>query len=76
MELMTAYFASDFVKNITILEKRTIGKENKEAASFSYTRSIRNDYLDPFYINLTYEAQQLWKEFVCIISKKKESLSL
>jgi N-methyl-L-tryptophan oxidase len=60
MGLMTAYYASDLVNNITILEKKTIGKENTEAASFSYTRSIRVDYLEPFYANLAYEAQQLW----------------
>src|SRR6266704_2761304 len=60
MGLMTAYYASDFVKNITILEKKTIGKENKEAASFSYTRSIRVDFLEPLYANLAYEAQLLW----------------
>jgi len=60
MGLMTAYFASDFVNNITILEKRTIGKENKEAASFSYTRSIRIDFPEPLYANLAYESQLLW----------------
>lgn len=62
MGLMTAYFASSFVKNITILEKRTIGSKNKEASSFSFTRSIRNDYLDPKYATLSYEAQCLWKD--------------
>ncbi len=35
MGLMTAYFASAYARNITILERRTIGGENKEAASFS-----------------------------------------
>jgi glycine/D-amino acid oxidase-like deaminating enzyme len=60
MGLMTAYFASDFVKNITILEKRTIGRENKEAASFSYTRSIRVDFLEPLYAKMAYESQLLW----------------
>jgi glycine/D-amino acid oxidase-like deaminating enzyme len=60
MGLMTAYYAANFVNKITILEKRTIGKENKEAASFSYTRSIRTDYLESFYATLAYEAQQLW----------------
>ena len=59
MGLMTAYYASSFVKKITILEKCTIG--NKDAASFSYTRSIRNDYLDPEYSRLAYESQELWK---------------
>jgi len=38
MGLCTAYYASQFTSKITILEKATIGVENKEAASFSYTR--------------------------------------
>src|SRR2546423_14217913 len=62
MGLCTAYYASEFVQNITILEKATIGPENKAAASFSYTRSIRNDYLDPLYARLAYEARTLWLE--------------
>lgn len=62
MGLCTAYYASHFTKNITILEKATIGVKNKNAASFSYTRSIRNDYLDPFYARLAYQARTLWLE--------------
>jgi len=62
MGLCTAYYASEFVQNITILEKATLGVENKAAASFSYTRSIRNDYLDPLYARLAYEARKLWLE--------------
>lgn len=62
MGLFTAYYASYFTNRITILEKATIGIENKKAASFSYTRSIRNDYLDPFYARLAYEARRLWVE--------------
>ncbi len=62
MGLFTAYYASNFTKNITILEKSTIGAGNTNAASFSYTRSIRNDYLDPFYARLAYEARRLWLE--------------
>lgn len=58
MGLFTAYYASAFTSNITILEKSTIG--NKMTASFGYTRSIRNDYLDPLYARFAYEAQQLW----------------
>ncbi len=58
MGLFTAYYAADFTRNITILEQSTIG--NKKTASFSYTRSIRNDYLDPFYARLAYEARMLW----------------
>jgi len=63
MGLFTAYYASEFVKNITVLEKATVSSDNKKAASFSYTRSIRNDYLDPFYAQLAYEARRLWLDF-------------
>src|SRR5215471_3881931 len=62
MGLCTAYYASERVRNITILEKESIGERNKAAGSFSYTRSIRNDYLDPFYARLAYEARKLWVE--------------
>ena len=62
MGLCTAYYASHFTDNITLLEKATIGVENKSAASFSYTRSMRNDYLDPFYARLAYQARLLWLE--------------
>ncbi len=62
MGLFTAYYASNFVHKITILEKSTIGEGNKAAASFGYTRSIRNDYLDPFYARLAYEARKAWLE--------------
>ena len=62
MGLSTAYYASHFTQKITILEKATIGVENKKAASFSYTRSIRNDYLDPQYARLAYQARRLWLE--------------
>src|SRR5258708_6372965 len=70
MGLMTAYYATTFVKNITILEKRTISKENKEAASFSYARSVRSDYPNPFYTKLAYEAQELWRQMKKKSSKK------
>ncbi|GAC1407440.1 MAG: N-methyl-L-tryptophan oxidase [Ktedonobacteraceae bacterium] len=63
MGLFTAYYASEFVRNITILEKVTVSSDNKKAASFSYTRSIRNDYLDPLYAQLAYEARRLWLDF-------------
>jgi len=36
---------------------------DQRAASFSLTRSIRNDYLDPVYARLAFEARQLWLEF-------------
>ena len=60
MGLFTAYYASSFINKITILEKSVAGERNKEAASFSFTRSIRNDYLDPFYARLAHEARTLW----------------
>src|SRR2546421_8265156 len=60
MGLCTAYAASHFTNNITMLEKSRIG--NPKTASFGYTRSIRNDYLDPFYTRLAYEAHRLWLE--------------
>ncbi len=62
MGLCTAYYASLLTDKVTLLEKDTIGVENKEAASFSYTRSVRNDYLDPFYARLAYQARTLWLE--------------
>lgn len=62
MGLCTAYYASQLTSNITILEKATIGVENTLAASFSYTRSIRNDYLDPLYARLAYQSRTLWLE--------------
>ncbi len=68
MGLMTAYFASQFVKNITVLEKLTIG--NKESASFSFTRSMRSDYLDPEYSRLAYESQQIWKQIQKKVKKQ------
>ncbi len=60
MGLFTAYAAAPFANKITILEKSRIG--DKKTASFGYTRSIRNDYLDPCYASLAYEARRLWLE--------------
>jgi len=60
MGLCTAYAASHFTHKITILEKSTVG--NPKTASFGYTRSIRNDYLDPLYARFAYEARRLWME--------------
>ncbi|HEV2656130.1 MAG TPA: FAD-dependent oxidoreductase, partial [Ktedonobacteraceae bacterium] len=58
MGLFTAYYAAQFSAKVVILEQSVIG--DKKAASFSYTRSIRNDYLDPLYARLAYEARTLW----------------
>ncbi len=60
MGLFTAYYASQYSKNIIILERKTVG--NKFAASSGYTRSIRNDYLDPYYSVLASESQKMWKD--------------
>ena len=60
MGLMTAYAAAPFTNKITILERSRIG--DKKTASFGNTRSIRNDYLDPLYAKLAYEARRLWLE--------------
>jgi sarcosine oxidase len=62
MGLCTAYYASTLAAKVTLLEKATIGIGNRSAASFSYTRSIRNDYLDPFFAQLAYHARTLWLE--------------
>lgn len=61
MGLFTAYYASRTGARVTLLEKSYIG--DRQTASFSTTRSIRNDYLDPLYAGLAYEARQLWLEF-------------
>ncbi|HEV2583067.1 MAG TPA: FAD-dependent oxidoreductase [Ktedonobacteraceae bacterium] len=58
MGLCTAYAAAPFGGKITMLERSRIG--DKQTASFGYTRSIRNDYLDPQYARLAYEARRLW----------------
>jgi glycine/D-amino acid oxidase-like deaminating enzyme len=60
MGLFTAYAAGRFSNKITILERARIG--DPKTASFGYTRSIRNDYLDPSYARLAYEARRLWLE--------------
>src|SRR2546421_8268738 len=60
MGLTTAYAAAPFTNKITILERSHIG--DKKTASFGNTRSMRNDYLDPLYAKLAYEARRLWLE--------------
>jgi len=60
MGLFTAYAAAPFANRITIIEKSCIG--DTQSASFGYTRSIRNDYLDQCYASLAYEARRLWLE--------------
>jgi N-methyl-L-tryptophan oxidase len=68
MGLFTAYYASQFSKSIIILEKRTVG--NKFSASSGYSRSIRNDYLDPYFSCLASESQKMWQDLEKISGKK------
>jgi glycine/D-amino acid oxidase-like deaminating enzyme len=58
MGLMTAYYAAPQAAAVTVLERTRVG--DPATASFSLTRSARNDYLDPQYALLAYEARQLW----------------
>ncbi len=58
MGLMTAYYAAPQAAEVTVLEKTRVG--DPATASFSLTRSARNDYLDPEYARLAYAARQLW----------------
>jgi glycine/D-amino acid oxidase-like deaminating enzyme len=58
MGLMTAYYAAPLASSVTVLEKSRVGDPG--TASFGLTRSVRNDYLDPQYSRLAFEARQLW----------------
>jgi glycine/D-amino acid oxidase-like deaminating enzyme len=58
MGLMTAYYAARWASSVTVLEKTRVGDPG--TASFGLTRSVRNDYLDPQYSQLAFEARQLW----------------
>lgn len=60
MGLMTAYYAAPLAQSVTVLERSRIG--DPATASFGLTRSVRNDYLDPQYSRLAYEARRLWLE--------------
>src|SRR5437867_9282645 len=61
MGLFTALFASRRSARILVVDPWRIG--DPRAASFSLTRSIRNDYLDPVYARLAFEARKLWLDF-------------
>ena len=61
MGLFTADFASRRGARVLLLDQWRIG--DPRVASFSLTRSIRNDYLDPVYARLAFEARQLWLDF-------------
>jgi glycine/D-amino acid oxidase-like deaminating enzyme len=61
MGLMTAYYAAPLAEAVTVLEKSSVG--DPATASFGLTRSVRNDYTDPEYARLAFEARRLWLEF-------------
>jgi glycine/D-amino acid oxidase-like deaminating enzyme len=61
MGQFTADFARRRGARVLVLDEWRIG--DSRAASFSVTRSIRNDYLDPVYARLAFEARKLWLDF-------------
>jgi sarcosine oxidase len=61
MGLFTAFHASRRGQSVVVLEKGRIG--DPATASYGYTRSFRNDYLDPLYARLAHEAFGLWQAF-------------
>jgi glycine/D-amino acid oxidase-like deaminating enzyme len=61
MGQFTADFAGRRGASVLVLDQWRIG--DPRAASFSVTRSIRNDYLDPVYARLAFEARKLWLDF-------------
>jgi glycine/D-amino acid oxidase-like deaminating enzyme len=58
MGLMSAYYTAPLAGSVTVLDKSRVGDPG--TASFGLTRSVRNDYLDPQYSRLAFEARQLW----------------
>jgi glycine/D-amino acid oxidase-like deaminating enzyme len=61
MGLFTADFARRRGASVLVLDQWRLG--DPRAASFSLTRSIRSDYLDPVYARLAFEARKLWLDF-------------
>jgi glycine/D-amino acid oxidase-like deaminating enzyme len=61
MGLMTAYYAAPLAEAVTVLERSWVG--DPATASFGLTRSVRNDYRDPEYARLAFEARRLWLAF-------------
>ena len=61
MGLMTAYQAAPLAESVTVLDRSRAG--DPDTASFGLTRSVRNDYRDPDYARLAFEARRLWREF-------------
>jgi glycine/D-amino acid oxidase-like deaminating enzyme len=61
MGLMTAQHAAVQAQTVTVLDRSQVG--DPATASFGLTRSVRNDYTDPEYAQLAFEAGRLWREF-------------
>jgi sarcosine oxidase len=61
MGRFTAYEAAVRGARVVVLERGRIG--DPATASYGRTRSFRNDYLDPGYARLAYEAFNLWRAF-------------
>jgi sarcosine oxidase len=61
MGRFTAYHAAERGARVVILERGRVG--DPMTASYSRTRSFRNDYLDAAYARLAHEAFDLWGEF-------------
>jgi sarcosine oxidase len=60
MGLMTAYHAAGQAQTVTVIDRSQVG--DPATASFGLTRSVRNDYRDPDYARLAFEARRLWHE--------------
>jgi len=61
MGRFTAYHAAERSASVVVLERGRIG--DPLTASYSRTRSFRNDYLDATYARLAHEAFDLWGDF-------------
>jgi sarcosine oxidase len=61
MGRFTAYHAAERSASVVVLERGRIG--DPMTASYSRTRSFRNDYLDATYARLAHEAFRLWGDF-------------
>jgi len=60
MGRMTAYYAAPVAAAVTVLERSRVG--DLATASFGLTRSVPNNYRDPAYARLAFEARRLWRE--------------
>jgi glycine/D-amino acid oxidase-like deaminating enzyme len=57
---MTVYHAAAQTQTVTVIDRSQVG--DPAPASFGLTRSVRNDYRDPDYARLAFEARRLWHE--------------